>query len=155
LLAYGEFLLRKRLGEQPRPEEYLTRFPEYAGQLRLQFELYQALQEVGSSGAPAGDDGPPDVPGYEVLEAVGQGSTGVVYKARRTGGGRLVALKVLRGDVRFGARERVRFRAEGEALARLRHPNVVEVHEVGEWAGRPFLALEFVAGGSLAQRASG
>src|SRR5262249_52607916 len=92
---------------------------------------------------------------YAVLEPIGQGSTGIVYKARRTVGGKLVALKVLRSDVRLGSRERARFRSEGEALARLRHANVVEGHEVGEGAGRPFLILEFVAGGSLAQRVSG
>lgn len=153
LVIYGEFLLRKQLGENPDPGEYLGRFPQYSGQLRLQFELHEALlEEASSSGEEPPPDPRPDVPGFELLETVGKGSTGAVYRARRLANDALVALKILRADVRLGSHERARFRAEGEAISRLQHPNVVQVYEVGEWVGRPYLVLEFVAGGSLARR---
>src|SRR5262249_51231441 len=64
----------------------------------------------------------------------------------------LVALKMIRAGAYAGDRERARFQAEAEAAARLRHPNIVQVYEVGQHDGRPFLALEFVEGGSLASR---
>jgi tetratricopeptide (TPR) repeat protein len=79
---------------------------------------------------------------------------GVVYKARHLALKRIVAIKMLA----FGhpsAAERARFRAEAEAVARLQHPNIVQIHEVGDADGQPFIALEYVAGGSLAERLAG
>jgi serine/threonine-protein kinase len=76
---------------------------------------------------------------------------GVVYKARHLALKRTVALKMLATGHPHPA-ERARFRAEAEAVARLQHPNIVQIHEIGEAAGLPFFALEYVAGGSLAQR---
>jgi hypothetical protein len=81
-------------------------------------------------------------PGYVLLEALGQGGMGVVYKARQGGLNRLVALKVILGGRRTGPRQLIRFLAEAEAVASIKHPNVVQVHEYGEADGRPFLALE-------------
>src|SRR5207249_736034 len=95
----------------------------------------------------AADDGLPQLPGYEVLEVVGAGGMGTVYKARHLRLGRLVALKFIRSTHRSAFR---RFQAEAEAVARLQHPNVVQIFAVGEHQGRPYLALEFVEGGSLA-----
>src|SRR5207248_8984875 len=80
------------------------------------------------------------------------GGMGVVYKARHRRLGRVVALKVLRGDA---AADLARFRGEAQAVARLQHPNVVQIFEVREAGGRPLLALEFVAGGTLAERVKG
>jgi WD40 repeat protein/tetratricopeptide (TPR) repeat protein len=95
------------------------------------------------------------VPGYEVLGELGRGGMGVVYKALQKGPNRLVALKVILSGPHAGEAERVRFRTEGEAVGRLQHPNIVQVYEVGEHDGRPFLSLEYVDGGSLAQRLDG
>jgi serine/threonine protein kinase len=106
---------------------------------------------------PVGDEllpsmaGLPTIPGYEVLGELGRGGMGVVFKARQIKLNRLVAIKMLPGDWRGDAELETRFRTEAEAVARLQHPNIVQIFEVGEAAGRPFLALEFVPGGTLSQ----
>ncbi len=94
----------------------------------------------------------PTVPGYEILSEVGRGGMGVVYKAWQTKLKRPVALKMILAGCHAGSKERQRFRTEAEAVARLQHPNIVQIYDIGEHDGRPFLALEFVSGDSLAQR---
>jgi serine/threonine-protein kinase len=89
---------------------------------------------------------------YEVLEVLGSGGMGVVWKARQKSLPRLVALKRLRAGVSLRDELLRRFRREAEAIARLQHPNIVHIHEVGEEDGEPYLALEYVAGSSLAQK---
>jgi WD40 repeat protein len=76
---------------------------------------------------------------------------GVVYKARQVGLNRLVALKMIRSGQDAGPLDLTRFRTEAETIARLQHPNIVQVHDIGERDGRPFVALELVEGGNLAQ----
>ncbi len=86
---------------------------------------------------------------------VGRGGMGVVYKAWHRGLHRLTALKmVLAGEFASAAQE-MRFRLEAELAARVHHPNIVQVYEIGSYEGRPFLALEWVEGGSLATRLDG
>jgi serine/threonine protein kinase len=92
----------------------------------------------------------PAVPGYEILGELGRGGMGVVYRARQLALQRTVALKMFRTATHAGAKDLARFRAEAEVLARLQHPNIVQIYDVGEVAGRPYFALEFVPGGSLA-----
>src|SRR5262245_33851953 len=98
---------------------------------------------------------PRQVGDYDILAEVGRGGMGVVYKARHRGLHRLAALKmVLAGEFASPAQE-VRFRLEAELAARVQHANIVQVYEVGSHEGRPFLALEWVDGGSLAGRLDG
>jgi WD40 repeat protein/tetratricopeptide (TPR) repeat protein len=95
------------------------------------------------------------VPGYEVLSELGRGGMGVVYKARHLALKRVVALKVIRAGSHAGPEEVARFKVEAESAARLQHPHIVQIHEVGEVEGQPFCALEFVGGGSLAAKLAG
>src|SRR5262249_41756495 len=88
-------------------------------------------------------------PGYVLLEPLGQGGMGVVFKARQVGLNRLVALKVILGGRRAGPKRLIRFLAEAEAVASIRHPHVVQVYEYGEADSRPFLAMEYLPGGNL------
>ncbi len=102
--------------------------------------------------------GPPDgvaVPGYEILSKLGEGGMGVVYHARDIRDGRPVALKMILGGATTDSREVIRFLAEAEAVAAVRHPHVVAVYEYGEHAGRPYPALEYLPGGNLADRIHG
>jgi len=107
--------------------------------------------------SPGGDpDGAwPELPGYEVVDVLGRGGMGVVCKARQQKLNRWVALKMLRGGRYAEPEQRARFQAEAWAVAQLRHPNIVQIYEVGDNAGQPYLVLELVEGGSLAQKLPG
>jgi tetratricopeptide (TPR) repeat protein len=98
---------------------------------------------------------PPSIPGYDILGELGRGGMGVVYKARQQGLKRLVALKMILTGAHAGPAELARFRGEAEAVAKLQHPNIVQVYEVGETDGIPFFSLEFVDGGCLADQLQG
>lgn len=91
------------------------------------------------------------IPGYEILQELGRGGMGVIYKARQQAPRRLVALKMILAGEHASAEQLARFHAEAGAVARLQHPNIVQIHEVREHNGRPYLTLEYVDGGSLAQ----
>ena len=99
--------------------------------------------------------GPPRIPGYEILEVLGRGGVGVVYKAVHLRLNRAVALKMLLAGAFATRAERQRFSREAEVVAKLRHPNIVQVHDVGDLDGRPYFTMEFVEGGSLAELIAG
>ncbi len=93
----------------------------------------------------------PDVPGYEILGILGHGGMGVVYRARQLKANRLVALKMIRAVEHATPQARLRFQIETEAVARLQHPHIVQLYEVGEVRGQPFFSLEFCDGGTLTE----
>jgi serine/threonine protein kinase len=163
-LLYNEIVLREEIGERPAVDEYVQHYPDLAEQLRLQFEVHAALHsglfndtrfvqnlKPVSLNDVLPDRGP-DLPDYDILAPLGQGGMGVVYTARHRRLRRLVALKMFRPGRPPTGRELARFQTEAEAIARLQHPNIVQIFEVGQSDGLPFLALELAEGGTLAQR---
>jgi serine/threonine protein kinase len=97
----------------------------------------------------------PSVPGYEILDELGRGGMGVVYRAVQVGLKRVVALKLIRDGALASAQDRGRLQIEAEAVARMSHPNIVQIYDVGEFRGLPFLAMELVEGGSLEEHLAG
>ncbi len=95
------------------------------------------------------------VPGYEILRELGRGGMGVVYEAMQIKLNRRVALKMILHGGHAGKAARDRFRTEAEAIARLQHPHIVQIHEIGECEGLPFFSLEFCSGGTLANKLKG
>lgn len=93
----------------------------------------------------------PEVPGYEILARLDRGGMGVVYKARHQKLNRLVALKMILAGEYAAADKFLRFDQEAETVARLRHPNIVEIYDIGMAQGVPYIALEYMSGGSLEQ----
>lgn len=115
--------------------------------------LMSRLQAIGAAGSHA--HSAKIAGGYEVEQEIGRGGMGVVYRARQIGLDRLVALKMLRDVLTATPGDRARFRAEAGAVSRLRHPNIVQIYEVGDLNGQPFLALEYIDGGGLNQHLAG
>jgi hypothetical protein len=102
-----------------------------------------------------GPTGRPVVPGFEILEELGRGGMGVVYWARQINLNRLVALKMILAGAHAGSVALARFHKEAQAVASLRHPDIVQIHDVGETGGLPYFCLELIDGGSLAARIGG
>ena len=97
----------------------------------------------------------PNLVAYELLEELGRGGMGVVYRARDRRLGRTVALKIIKAEADIRPEVRDRFRCEAAAMACLHHPGIVQIFDVGDQDGAPFLTLEFVPGGTLAQKLRG
>jgi serine/threonine-protein kinase len=168
-LIYTEFVVREQLGQRPDAAAWLDRFPQWRPQLEELFQVHRAVCDPGGSaaeatlidaGAAVTADGAPPPGGrrlgqYELLGEIGRGGMGVVYRARHQALKRPVAIKMILAAGHAGVYERARFRVEAEAAARLQHPNIVQIHEVGEADGLPYCVLELVEGGSLADRLDG
>ena len=163
-LAQQEFLARTQFGDRPEWEEYRRRFGELAA--LPDAETIQARRDRHeTSRQPLGDGNGDTVAAlparrfgnYELLDELGRGGMGVVYRARQLSADRIVALKVIRSDQLIGlsARQRAaaveRFHHESLATARLAHEHIVTVYEVGEVNGEPFFSMRYVEGQSLAE----
>lgn len=153
-LLATELHWRRQSGQLPQEEQYLARFPEHRDIVEW---LYRTpVARVGQQAAerPEGEQSLRErvsmLSGYELRTELGRGGMGVVYHARQLRANRDVALKMVLHGGHSNAAQRARFRAEAEAIARLQHPNIVAVYDVGEVDDHPFFSMELCAGGSLA-----
>ncbi|MCI0701348.1 MAG: protein kinase [Planctomycetia bacterium] len=163
-----ELLIRwqeqRRLGAPVSVQELCADHPSLAEELARRIEAFESMEALLGLGPHATLSEPgarPSIPrnlaekllllGYELLEVIDQGGMGVVYKANQVKLQRIVALKMIAG-FRVGPKQLSRFRVEVEAVARLQHPHIIQIHEVGEVDGHSFFSMEFVEGGTLAHR---
>jgi tetratricopeptide (TPR) repeat protein len=160
-LIWNEWLIRQQQGQAPQAAEYRRRFGQFDASLQLLFQASRTgvislppseLTAVHGLPFPEAGADLPVVPGYEILAELGRGGMAVVYQARQLSLKRLVALKMILAGPHANESTRVRFRNEAEVVAQLQHANIVQIYEVGEHHGTPFLALEYVDGGSLQQK---
>jgi WD40 repeat protein/tRNA A-37 threonylcarbamoyl transferase component Bud32 len=171
----GEYMERLDRGEAVDQEHLLARYPELAGELRSYFAAGAEIERlhrpgqrgvptVSQSGTPQEAQEPAASPvaegpaggadDYELLEEIGAGGMGVIYKARQRSLARLVALKMIRTDRVASPADLHRFQSEAEAVASLDHPHIVPIYEVGQLHGQPFFSMKLIEGGSLAQHQS-
>jgi serine/threonine protein kinase len=173
----------RQQGHNPAAEELCTSHPELLNDLQRQIQAVASMERIlDLAGGPRMAEEPSEtparmsdpvhmgacpaepsllttrrfaLPGYEILDVLGQGGMGIVYKARQVALKRLVALKMILTGPHAQADQLARFRAEAEAVAELRHPNIVAIYEVGEFDDRPYFSMELVEGGTLAQKLAG
>jgi len=150
-LALQELILASERGFGTNIEHVAVRFPSCSEQIRKLGNRWLSLTDATRSARSASSD----LVGYEILGELGRGGMGVVYKARHRRLNRLAALKMILGGAHIGSANRLRFLAEAQALAQLNHPHIVRVYESGELDGCPYIALELVEGGNLADRLRG
>jgi tetratricopeptide (TPR) repeat protein len=162
-------LLDELMDSECTPEEVCSNCPELLPEVRRRWRQMRIVEAELDSLFPTTQPDPdtdtrapwhagtdlPRIPGYEVKALLGRGGMGIVYKARHLPLNRFIALKMLIAGAYAGSRERSRFQREAEAVASLRHPNIVQVYDVGDHEGRPFFTMELLEGGSLTQALAG
>jgi CHASE1-domain containing sensor protein len=151
--------LMPQLDARP-PAMVPPRTPLLAATARTGADLVARSPSRRDDHSPADDPSPGvssarKIPGYEILSELGRGGMGVVYRARHLRLNRVVALKMVLSGGHATAEERVRFLAEAEAIAAVRHPGIVQVFDFGTHDGLSFLSLELCPGGSLAGKVAG
>ena len=164
-----EQLLEQILDSQGTPEEVCGGFPDLLWEVRQRWQQVRSVEAQINEMFPASGPIPPyyggaprlveeklpDIPGYEVQAVLGRGGMGVVYRARHLKLKRPVAIKMRLSGEYASPSELSRFLHESEAMAALRHCNIVQVYDVNEFAGRPYFSMEYVEGGTLAQQLMG
>ncbi len=131
-------------GQAPSETQFLAQYPELADQLRSRLSLVRALGGADKAGARM-----PQIPGYELLEEVGRGGMGVVFKAHQRHTHRMVAIKIMR-DAHLADAERIlRFEREVKLAANLSHPNIVTIHDSGVAEGQHYLVMQYAVGKPL------
>jgi tetratricopeptide (TPR) repeat protein len=150
-LIYHEFLLQRNAGETPVWNSLLGQFPEYAEEL----DRFREADEIVEGGIVPSGRSATQLGGYDLLEQVGRGGMGIVYRARERSLDRTVAIKRIRGGTLADDDAVQRFVREAKAVSRLNHPNIVHIYCVGDCDGEPFIALEFVDGPTLGERLDG
>lgn len=138
-LIFHEICHREESATPPTCPDYLRRFPNLSEQIQRLFRM-AADQRVK-----------PEISGYEILEEIGRGANGIVYKAHQLGPDRLVAIKVLQDEKWADEDALRRFRKEAQVVGKLRHPNIVIVHDSGTVSEKPYIVMEYVDGVSLGQ----
>lgn len=163
--AFAAYLAAEDEGRRPDRDEFLARYPELRPDLEACLVDHENLaRAIGHPSGPTeikGRSSPiaqgaeiGSVGEYELLERIGEGGMGVVFKARQPRLNRIVALKILRGGWLASSSDVRRFQFEAEAVARLDHLNIVPVYEAGEIDGRYYFSMKFIEGASLADRVS-
>ncbi len=162
-------LLDEMLDSGRTPDEVCADTPELFAELDRRWQKIRSLAaqidelfpepETIRSPQPAGHVGPggslPHIPNYEVEAVLGQGGMGIVFRARQLRLNRLVALKMALAGAYAGPKERERFQREAEAVAALRHANIVQIYDVGDADGQPYFTMELVDGDCLARKLAG
>jgi serine/threonine-protein kinase len=160
-------LVEEAIASHLTPEEVCASDPELLEEVRACLKDCQGVDLMVRHFFPVTDlpetpplppglhDSFPNLPGYEVLEVLGRGGNGIIYRVRHLKLNRVAALKMLLSGEFASPIELARFTREAKAVAALQHPNIVQIFDVGEVEGRPYFTMEFVCGGSLAKKLSG
>lgn len=153
LALVDEFLERRQAGEDLTPERFAAEHPQLAEELRPYLAGLVLIDKACSLGSdhaaaeiPLGQAALPAIAGYELIEEIGRGGMGVVYKALQVSTKRIVALKVMLAGPFASVSARRRFDREVELAARLQHPSIARVLESGEIAGQRYYAMDYVPG---------
>ncbi len=149
VMICGEMQLRDEMGMTPSLDEYQRRFPQYAQEIALQFEINQFLGADRMS-----DDEvtiPIELQGYQVLNEIARGAFSVVYRAKQLSPPRLVAIKSIELD-QVGSKHRARQLREADIIASIQHPHVIRIYEAVRQTNQLYLVMEYIDGPTLAKR---